>query len=251
MLHSVIWWLGIALVFFVLLRGYRSKILIKYPFFYVYAACVFVASTLLYFLYHSQLTVAAYDTWYWDAEFLTLLAGYGILLEIFNHVLGPYPGAAKFARTTGIVAFGVVVCFASLYPRLFPQWSAGTSIEFERDLRTVQALFLGGLLVVIFYYRIAISRNMKGMIVGYGLYIATSLMSLALRAYAGMPFDNFWKIAQPLSYDLTLLVWLVALRSYTPAPIPVGRVDLDADYQELATRTRKAVRSRFGRTARP
>lgn len=251
MLHSVIWWLGIALTFFVLLEGCRARILFKYPFFYTYAACVFVASTLLYFLYHSQMTVASYDIWYWGAEFLTLLAGYGILLEIFSHVLGPYPGAAKFARTTGIVAFGVVVCFASLYPKLFPQWSPGTSIEFERDLRTLQALFLGGLLAVVGYYRIAISRNMKGMIAGYGLYIATSLMSLALRSYAGMPFDNSWKIAQPLSYDLSLLIWLAALRSYTPTPMPYSDVGLDADYQELATRTRSAARSHFRRTARP
>lgn len=251
MLHSVIWWLGIGLAFCVLLGGYRAKLLFKYPFFYTYAACVFIASILLYFLYHSQLAVASYDNWYWDAEFLTLVAGYGILLEIFNHVLGPYPGAVKFARTTGIVAFGMVVCFAWLYPRLFPQWSAATSIEFERDLRTAQALFLGGLLVVVSYYRITISRNMKGMIAGYGLYIATSLVSLALRSYAGMAFDAFWKITQPVSYDLSLLIWFVALRSYSPTPVADPGVSLDADYQELAARTRSAVRSYLHKTARP
>jgi hypothetical protein len=250
MLHSVIWWLGIGLAFVILLGGYRAKLLFKYPFFYTYAACVFVASTLLYFLYDSQLAVPSYNTWYWAAEFLTLVAGYGILLEIFNHVLGPYPGAVKFARTIGIIGFGMVICFAWLYPRLFPQWSLGTTIEFERDLRTVQALFLGGLLVVVSYYRITISRNMKGMIAGYGLYIATSLVSLALRSYAGMPFDNFWKIAQPLSYDLSLLIWLIALRSYSPTPVPDSGISLDADYQELVTRTRSAVRSYLRKTAR-
>jgi len=251
MLHSVIWWVGIGLAFFVLLGGYRAKLLLKYPFFYSYAACVFVASTLLYFLYHSQLPVASYDAWYWSAEFLTLVVGYGILLEILNHALGPYPGAAKFARTIGVIAFGIVVCFAWLYPRLFPQWSPGTSVEFERDLRTVQALFLGGLLVVVSYYRIAISRNMKGLIAGYGLYIATSLVTLALRSYAGISFDTFWKIAEPLSYDISLLIWLVALRSYSPTPVPDSGINLDADYQELVARTRSAVRSHFRKTARP
>lgn len=251
MLHSVIWWAGIGLAFFVLLEGYRAKLLFRYPFFYAYAACVFVSSTLLYFLYHSQLAVASYDAWYWSADFFTLVAGYGILLEILNHVLAPYPGAVNFARTTGIVAFGMVICFASLYPRLFPQWSAGTSIEFERDLRTVQALFLGGLLVVVSYYRIAISRNMKGMIAGYGLYIATSVMTLALRSYAGMRLDNFWKIAQPLSFDISLLIWLLALRSYSPTPRVDSGIGLDADYQELVARTRGAVRSYLRKAARP
>jgi hypothetical protein len=248
MLQSVIWWAGIVLALLILLGGYRAKLLFRYPFFYAYAASVFFVWTVLYFPY--ILWSPSYDSWYWGAEFFTLVAGYGILLEILNHVLAPYPGAVKFARTTGIVAFGMVVCFAWLYPRIFPQWSPGTSIEFERDLRTVQAIFLGGLLVVVSYYRIAISRNMKGMIAGYGLYIATSLMSLALRAYAGMPFDNFWKIAQPLSFDISLLIWLFALRSYSPTPLVDSGIGLDADYQELVARTRGTVRSYLRRAAR-
>jgi len=249
MLQSVIWWLGIVLALLTLLAGYRARLLFRYPFFYAYAASVFLVWTALYFPY--ILRAPSYNRWYWAAEFLTLVAGYGILLEILNHVLGPYPGAAKFARTMGIAAFGMVACFAWAYPALFPRWSPGTTIEFERDLRTVQALFLGGLLVVVSYYRITISRNMRGMIAGYGLYIATSLVSLALRSYAGMSFDTFWKIAQPLSYDLSLLIWLIALRSYTPTPIPDSGVGLDADYQELVTRTRSAVRSYLRKTARP
>lgn len=249
MLQSVIWWVGIVLALLILLGGYRARLLFRYPFFYAYAASVFFVWTVLYFPY--ILRSPSYNSWYWAAEFLTLVVGYGILLEILNHVLGPYPGAAKFARTTGIVAFGMVVCFAWVYPGLFPQWSPGTSIEFERDLRTVQALFLGGLLVVVSYYRIAISRNMKGMIAGYGLYIATSLMTLALRSYAGMSFDIFWKIAEPLSYDISLLIWLVALRSYSPTPVADPGVSLDADYQELAARTRSVVRSYLHKTARP
>jgi hypothetical protein len=248
MLQSVIWWLGIALVLLVLLGGYRARLWLKYPFFYGYAACVFLVWTSLYFPYYTR--ASSYNTWYWAAEFLTLVAGYGILLEIFNHVLGPYPGAVKFARTTGIVAFAVIVCFAWLYPTVFPRWSPGTVIEFERDLRTVQALFLSCLLAVVSYYRITISRNMKGMIAGYGLYIATSLMSLALRSYAGMAFDELWKITQPVSYDLSLLIWFVALRSYSPTPVADQGVSLDADYQQLAAKTRRAVRSYLDRTAR-
>ncbi|HEY6443670.1 MAG TPA: hypothetical protein VIY66_10060 [Candidatus Acidoferrales bacterium] len=249
MLQSVIWWVGIVLALLILVGGYRARLLFRYPFFYAYAASVFFVWTVLYFPY--ILRSPSYNSWYWGAEFLTLVVGYGILLEILNHVLGPYPGAAKFARTIGVIAFALVVCFAWLYPRLFPQWSAGTSVEFERDLRTVQALFLGGLLVVVSYYRIAISRNMKGLIAGYGLYIATSLVTLALRSYAGMSFDTFWKIAEPLSYDISLLIWLVALRSYSPTPVPYSGINLDANYQELVTRTRSAVRSHFRKTARP
>jgi hypothetical protein len=80
-------------------------------------------------------------------------------------------------------------------PFLRGEWSqAGTDVELERDLRTVQAMFLFGLLGVISYCGIAIGKNMKGMILAYGLYIATSLVSLAVRSYAPS-FDAAGNIA--------------------------------------------------------
>ena len=62
----------------------------------------------------------------------------------------------------------------------------------ERDVRTVQAIFLFMILAVISYYRIPIGKNLKGMISGYGLYIVTSLFTLAIRAYAGPRFNSSW-----------------------------------------------------------
>ena len=126
-------------------------------------------------------------------------------------------------------------------------------IEFERDLRCVQALFIFGLLAVIFYYAIPIGRNMKGMVMGYGLYIFSSLVSLAVRAYAGPSFTKIWSVAQPLSFDATLVIWLVALWSYCPNPVPDSNIPLEQDYEALATKTRSMidiVRSYFGKAAR-
>ncbi|HKV04570.1 MAG TPA: hypothetical protein VJO53_05615 [Candidatus Acidoferrales bacterium] len=257
MLSATIWWAGILLGALILLRGLREKCLRKYPFFYVYSACVVGASLPGYFLYASNST--AYDAWYWGAQFVTLILGYGILLEILNNVLSAYPGAERFARISGLVALGAIACFAVVWPLVMPHTSSSTHaasammVEFERDLRTVQAIFICGLLGVASYYGIEIGKNMKGMILGYGLYILTSLMSLAVQAHAGTSFYQIWAVIQPLSYDVSLVVWLAALWSYQPNPIPDSTIRLESDYEAFVVRTRGAIgamRSHLSKAAR-
>lgn len=242
---------GIAVQLSLLVRSLQNHLFHRYYFFYTYIVSGILGSAIL-------ITVllrvpAVYSRWYWPVQFVTLVTGYGILLEILNHVLVPYPGADRFARYSGVVAFGVIFCFATLAPVIMPRWSPGTTIEFERDLRCVQSLFICGLLAVIFYYAIPIGRNMKGMVLGYGVYIVTSLFSLAIRAYAGEPFVRIWRVAQPLSYDTSLVIWLVALWSYCPNPEPDSKILLEQDYEALVTKTKRAIdviRTYLGKAAR-
>jgi hypothetical protein len=184
------------------------------------------------------------------------MIGCGLMLEIFKHVLAPYPGAERFAMAVALVTFGAIFCFALLYQFFAPNWSSekGTSIELERNVRTVQAIFLFGIFAVISYYQILVGRNLKGMISGYGLYVGTSLVVLAFRAYAGHPLEAASNIIQPLSYDLSMLIWLVALWSYHQNPVPDPAIHLEEDYEALAARTKRtlvAMRSHLTKAARP
>jgi hypothetical protein len=249
MLSRVIWSAGILMEALLLMRACKARLLGKYSLFYLYSSAVLLMAVLLVF-------PTPYANWYWQMQFLTLIIGYGILLEILDHVLAPYPGAERFARLSGMVAFAGILCFALLHPLIRSQWSAdGAMVDLERDLRTVQAIFLCGLLCVIFYYGIAIGRNMKGMMIGYGLYIATSLVSLAVRAYAGTSFfDEMHKVIQPLSFDVSLVIWLAALWAYHPNPAPEPGIRLETDYEACVAKTRSlmgGMRSSLGKVARP
>jgi len=243
--------LGLLLEFSLLVRGVQARLTRRYYFFYLYVTSVifFTAAMML----ANWTGPSIYGRWYWPLQLATLVAGYGILLEILNHVLAPYPGAERFARFSGMAAFGAIVSFALLAPLLTPGWSSGSVIEFERDLRSVQAVFICCLLTVIFYYGIGMGRNMKGMIMGYGLYILTSLISLAVRAYAGRSFDQIWDVIQPLSFDISLIMWLIALWSYCPNPVPDHMIHLEEDYGALVAKTRSvmgAIRAYIGKAAR-
>jgi len=239
--------LGLLLEFSLLGRGLQTRLIKRYYFFYLYVASVIFFTAVM--ILANWTAPSLYDRWYWPLQLGTLVTGYGILLEIVNHVLAPYPGAERFARFSGLGAFGVILTFALLAPLVAPHWSRGTIIEFERDLRSVQAVFICGVLAVIFYYGIGMGRNMKGMIMGYGLYILTSLMSLAVRSYAGTRFDQIWDVVQPLSFDISLVIWLVALWSYCPNPTSDHMIHLEEDYGALVERTKDvmgAIRAYIG-----
>ena len=243
---------GEVLQLLLLVRGARAHLVGRYRFFYFYLGSVVLISIIMTAVFAMAPGSLLYQRWYWPLQFLTLVTGYGVLLEIMNHVLRPYQGAERFAKFSGVAAFGAIFCFALIAPRIMPHWSPGTVIEFERDLRCVQALFICGLLAVVFYYAIPMGTNMKGMVMGYGLYILTSLMSLAVRAYAGTGFDRVWDIAQPLSFDVSLLIWLVALWSYCPNPVPDHTIHLEEDYEALVARTKSvmgAIRAHIGKAA--
>jgi hypothetical protein len=254
MVSLIIWWASILLELLMACRFLQKRTLVQYPFFFAYIAISFIAdsSGLIHFYLAGS---SSYQQWYEVKQIVTLITGYGILLEIQKHLLSPYPGAEKFARNAGIVAFGLVFCFAVIYPFIMPRWSmSGTEIEFERALRTVQAGFLFGILGVIGYYRIEIGKNMKGMVFGYGLYIGTSLMSLAVRSYAGPRFDAAWNFIQPFSWLLSLSIWLTALWSYYPNPTPASATHLETDYEAVVTRTKVmmgTMRSHLAKAARP
>jgi hypothetical protein len=236
---------GVLLVRFVWNNQLR-----EYSFFLVYLAGSFAGSMVLYVI--SLKTYGSYSDWYWGIQILTLILGCGIMLEIFKHTLAHYPGAERFAMAAVILILGITLCIALLRTLLTSRSSAlALNFELERDLRLVQALLLFSLTAIIFSYRIAVGRNMKGMIVGYGLYIGASLVSLAVRFYAARPLPATWDVLlQQASYDLSLIVWLVALWSYRPNPAPAPSVHLEADYEALVASTRarmSSVRSHLGK----
>jgi hypothetical protein len=236
----------------ILWRAARAGIIRKYSYF-----CAYIASTLTSLALPIVYVIdrRSYNHWYWPIQFLTLVLGCGVILEIFRHVLSPYPGAERLAKILAVAAFATLFCLAAIYFvfRVEP-FSAAAGIELERNVRALQAVLLFVILAVIFRYALPIGRNVLGIIIGYGSYIAISLMSRAVEAYAGTWLRLVWIYVQPATFETSLVIWLVALWSYHPNPAPVHSIRIEADYEELASRTRRALhatRSYISRAARP
>ncbi|MBZ5695056.1 MAG: hypothetical protein LAN36_06825 [Acidobacteriia bacterium] len=258
MLTLAIWWACILVEALVVFRAFPGNLLRKYPFFYTYAASVLVCDVLLYSAY--TLSPARYPAWVWGTEFLNILLGCGIILEIFKHVLSSYAGAERFARITGVAVFAAIFCFGVLYPMApgtsqAPSTSGlfGRSVRLERDLLAAQAILFFAVLVVISYFRTAMGKNVRGMILGYGVWLGASVMTLALRFYIGPGFTATLNVIQPVAYLTALLIWVVALWSYDPNPAFDSSAPVEIDHEAVVATTRsalEAMRSHLSKVAR-
>jgi hypothetical protein len=241
MLIMTIWVVGIVAEALLLYRSAWSKLALRYPNFYVYALSLFLADATLYFFYYSRPVL--YAKWTYYAGFLVLLLGCGVTLEVFRQVLSRYAGADKIARTASYAVFGAILIFAVAYLVWWPNASVvgALYIVVQRDFLCAQALFLLAMLRVISYYGITMGRNLKGMVLGYGQCIGVTLITRALQTYLGSKFGPAASLIQQISYLAALGIWLVALWSYGPNTVPEARIEPDADYEALATRTRTMV----------
>lgn len=251
MLDLYVWRLGILLQTLLLLRGCWAGNVKRFPYFYVYIASGLLDAIVAYFIFVTRRT--SFHEFYWLGEFVTLFFGCGLILEIFKHVLAPYPGAERFARILCLTTFGLIFLFGIASSLASSVQPANSEIDLERDVRTAQILFFLAILAVIAYYGVALGRNMRGMIFAYGLYLSASLITLALRSYLGLRFDAAWNLLEPLSFDVSLFLWLAALWSYDPNPLPDHGVSLEADYEAFASKTKQVIgsmRSHIDRTVR-
>jgi hypothetical protein len=239
MATSLLWIAGIALELVILFRFLKCRLFAHYPFFFAYMAivCFFSAALTPVYQYHRGL----YPQFYWLSEFLSLLAGFAVLFEIVQKSFQRYPGARKFATTVLVMMFAIL-CGYFVF-RLLP--SSPTVYKgfsgLEKDFRTVQALTLCGVLIVISYYRIDVGRNLLGIMVGLGFYVGSIILSNELRSHIGPAFDAEWKAIQPYTYLASLLIWTFALWSYAPAAAPEIPPEIDDGYEAFARQTQHAL----------
>ena len=95
-----------------------------------------------------RINPAVYHTWNWNAGFINIIIGCGILLEIYKHALPAYPGAERFARISGLVIFAVLFLSGIAYLIFVPSSSESRMTiarNLERNLLAVQAIFLSSL----------------------------------------------------------------------------------------------------------
>lgn len=249
-----LWAAGIGLESLILFRSAKSPILRTYPRFCVYIACILVSDAALWPVY-KMASARTYERFYWAKEFICVIAGYAVVLEILERALDSYDGPKKLARNAALMIFTAIValtCGEFLLQRRvrFPL----TAVEVQRDLRAAELVLLSLIIGLLLYYRIEVGRNLKGIVVGYGLCVATVVIGDAFRSYAGMSFQAAFSVLRSYSFFASLLIWVVFLWSYEPNPVPEHPTQLADDYNALANWTKGALagmRGHLGKAARP
>ena len=251
MLTMVIWWLAILLEALLLIRGFQQKLVRQFPIFYSYILFVLVEEFLRFSVY--RWFSSRYSQVYWITQFLSLVIGSAVIFEIYRVGLRWFPGTARMARYLLLIVFGAVFAKTLANPSggLF-WWIAERSLMLERNLRIVQALAILTLVSLFLWYAVPFGKNLKGILFGYGLFIAMSIVQLTL-SYTWDDIRLFWPYVQPVSYLLVLGLWASALWSAQPVPGGQWATQLEDDYEVLAASTRTQLRralASLGWTAR-
>jgi len=244
MLTHIILWGGVLLEFLLLWRGFRGKLLRQLPFFYAYVSFVLLESLSLHSLYWSA--PQEYARAYWIGQVTALLLGSLVLFEIYRVALRQYPGTARVARNL------LLLVFALAFAKVLVNYSYGSVLgpaktyeELERNLRVVQAFAVLAIIIVFVVYNIPRGRNLKGILAGYGLFVASRIVQLSLLSQLGSSFERVFLYLEPFVYLIVLCIWTAALwspvaeLSQSPSPLEIA----DADHPALVSRTQQDLQN--------
>jgi len=249
MLGQFIWWSSIAIEAVILARALSGRLLKQYPAFYAYVFFVCTQSLLRFSIYHARPQM--YRKAFWITEWLGVLAGCAVVFEIYRVGLRAYPGTARLARNLLAFVFLLALLKATVETGNNPLWwSTASTLDLELALRVVQALALLALVVLFLFYAIPFGRNLRGILLGYGLFLGESVVWLSFTPRTSENFRAFWSHLQAGSYSVVLLVWALHLWSYVPNPEPKVSVRLEAQYQRMAASTSRRLQEARGYLAK-
>jgi hypothetical protein len=245
MLSQSIWWSGLALEALLVVRGLQGRFALRYPVFYGYLSFVLLQDLLLFFAYkwrHQH-----YRDFGWAAEFLGVMLGCGIVFEVYRTGLSSYPGTARMARNVLAFIFALALAEGIANAWNDPRWWVEAStLDIDLALRVVQAVSIVGLVGLFLSYSIPFGKNLRGILLGYGLFIGMRVICLT---FASIQEHNFWYYAYSGSYLVVLGIWLVHLWSYQPSPQQTS-IRLEQDYQSIAAATRRRLQGARGYLAK-
>lgn len=239
---------AIALEVILVTRGVQQGLARRYPAFYSYIAFVLATDTLVYAVRYNE---QVYLYFYWVTEFVSLVLGCLVLLEFYRVALASYPGTARMARAVLSVLF-VVAMIKTVVKTMSVRewWFYATPAQVEGLLRVCQLLAILSLAGLFLFYSIPFGKNLRGILLGYGLFISWSVICLALVAAGVAKADSLWSYTFPFSYLLTLVVWTIHMWSYQPNPVPDPAIPLEQEYQRVAAATQRRLSTARGHLAK-
>ena len=233
---QLVWWTCILLEAILVLHSIPAM-LKRFPVFYGYIACVLLRDVSAIPIY--KMWPGLYGPFYWSTAFVTAILGYALILEIYSRSLAKFPGVMRLIRAVlvGLLFLVAMRAFAELFGGAANPLASSAAL-LERDLRTLQAILLGVLLGILSFYRIPIGKNLRGIVVGYTLYVGVRVIELTAYTESGKAVGIFVSKLEPVIYLTCLGLWAVALWSRTPEPIADTVCSIQQDYDLLMRQTR-------------
>jgi hypothetical protein len=196
--------------------------------------------------------IALYGKVYWTNEalgvFLVFFALQEALRSVFRNFLGMrwfrwlFPGI-------GILMVGVAVLRILLHPRPAFSLFTTTIIGLEIAVGFLQFGIFSLFIVLMRLFHLRWGQHAAGIVFGYGVSAAGSLVAFLLRSEIGTKFDPVIRIAPPIAYIIGVAIWLATFLKAEPVrPEAAWATKLTPEQMTLELRRHtKTVKGILGR----
>ena len=187
---------------------------------------------------------------YWRLETITLTLQFLVNWEFFR---GVFPRrstlheiAWKMLLTVELAALPAIVWLSWNQTSSAPYSYLYFSPAIEQYFCLAQAVLLLTPASVAMYYRVSLGRNLRGLCLGFGIYLLVRSLNFAsLQAFRG--FAPYWRLLTPTTFIMMIAAWLWAFWDYAPAPEQPTLDDAQhsqwkAEWQHLWRRTMRLRR---------
>jgi hypothetical protein len=229
----VLWIAGSLLEVAVCAAALRRRLYLRLPIFTSYLALLLARGCSLWLVYlRAGYTSHVAFYYFWLTQAILLITRGAAVAEIAWLALREYRGIWALARrllygTALLLLFNAVRdAYGNTY-RIAP-----LILTAERDLELTVAAALLTLFLLSAYYRIRLEQTPK--MVGLGLYFYSTVQVLNNSLMKNsFPQFHWWSGIRVLSFQITLVIWWLALRKPQPASAPTPALLPQQIYDEL------------------
>lgn len=240
---------GISLQGLLIWRLWRCRLIELYPYFtavVIYDTCNSLLLLALILFWRN-----AYGWAYWTTEVIAVFLRFLVIWEAVR-TLFPRESTLRYVAWKFLVAVELLVL-----PAILALWWRQSLLLhfphrfvppiFEQYVSLIQALLLLTVAMVARYYGVPLGKNMRGLIIGFGLYLTLCALNFAsFQIISG--FLPFWQLLSSWNYVGLTALWLWAFWQGDPVSEQGLRhqdyLDSKAQWNQLWTTTLGVVRRR-------
>jgi hypothetical protein len=221
----ILWPVGPALQASICVYLWRKNLRARYPLFFSYCAFMVLSSVALFIVSRvSGTNSAEYFYAYWSISAVRVGLGFTVIYELFRNALQPYHAL----RDLGSMLFGwagavmllvaVLMAMNGTAPNDASRAIAGV-LNLERSVRLAQCGLL--LFLLLFGSRLGLTLRHRtfGIAAGVGIYAATDLLFVNLRALIGPEWAASYSLLRATVFILSCGIWLYYVVQPEPAPV--------------------------------
>ncbi len=227
----------------------RVKSYLRFPFFFTYVGfSVLSAITTVATRGNAKL----YFYVYWSSEAIYVVLTFLVLQEAFHSVFRNFYSLRWFKLS--FPGVGIFILVVALLRAIFfrqPDQSpfAVTLVSLEISVDFLEFILFCLFILLVRFFHMQWRQQAFGIVLGFGIAAAGSLVAFLLRSEFGTKFDSLFRIVTPLSYIVGVAVWLATFLEGEPSQ-PESNWDSALTPEQMITELRrhtKAVKGILGR----